>query len=862
MVEKGTRFRKADLHIHTPASKCYTANEKGVTAAEIIEEAANKGLEVIAVTDHNNIASLEDIIKEARKKGIVVFPGIELTAQEAHVLALFDPSYPINKLNDFLPAIGIDEDQRGEADAMAKSMEEVISAIEKRGGVAIAAHANNHNGLFKHPRGQYKIRICSKPELRALEFADQEDVQRFANGQVPKYPAKACVCGSDAHCLADIGQRYTYLKMDNISITGLRQALADWQVRVKFPWDSTETCCPRIKSLAVNQGFFEGVTFGFHPNLTCFVGGRGTGKSTTIEFLRYCFDDISTIKDIGEDTFSKVEKLIGAGGKVTVTYVNEEGEELLIEREVSDESFRDQVEQIMVDSNGEPTILFSTPIFFSQGEIARIATNPIAQLDLIDRYISLYDENKQERELIDKLNGNRNDLIEHMTEYDKLIGEIKDPYEGKLATQTEYNRLQKRLQSPIFTEFPKWEAEERFINKTLAGLSDLQEEITNTIDGIDIASYFPAALDTSHPNPKLLNPLTKISTKLQKHLQFLKTTSETEIGKAAQQAKDIQSEWQLAFTPKKSKYEKELEKLGADIVEAQKRFRALGKRLEELAGKEKDANVDLKTISSLNKDRQDLLRGLNETRFKRFQKRLAKAQEWERKLNSQIKIDLINCGDKTNYIGELKTLLKGAYVHESDMKLIANSIDPEKLVDASLNNDVEWLIEQSKARQEVMTRLVEQLRTRDREDVLDLQIVALPDLPRISFQLEPGKYKPLNELSIGTKSTVIVSLTMIEGNTPLIIDQPEDSLDTEFIYQEVVRKLRTEKDTRQFIFTSHNANVVVAGEAELTYVLSATSDRGTIKSSGGIDREETNQLMLLHLEGGPDAFKLRAQKYI
>ena len=129
------------------------------------------------------------------------------------------------------------------------------------------------------------------------------------------------------------------------------------------------------------------------------------------------------------------------------------------------------------------------------------------------------------------------------------------------------------------------------------------------------------------------------------------------------------------------------------------------------------------------------------------------------------------------------------------------------------------------------------------------------------MRLNLEEYKPLNELSVGTKSTVILLLAMIEGKAPLVIDQPEDSLDTEFIYNEIVYRLRNDKESRQFVFTSHNANVVVAGETELAYVLSATSDRGTIKSSGGIDRSDTNRLMLLHLEGGAEAFKLRAQKY-
>jgi ABC-type lipoprotein export system ATPase subunit len=109
----------------------------------------------------------------------------------------------------------------------------------------------------------------------------------------------------------------------------------------------------------------------------------------------------------------------------------------------------------------------------------------------------------------------------------------------------------------------------------------------------------------------------------------------------------------------------------------------------------------------------------------------------------------------------------------------------------------------------VAEKAVDFAKEQDLAKLLDLETVPLLDLPEISFEVESGKYKPLNELSVGTKSTVILLLVMIEGKVPLVIDQPEDSLDTEFIYNEIVHRLRNDKESRQFVFTSHNANVVI-----------------------------------------------------
>lgn len=863
VLTKGTIFRKADLHIHTPASKCYKQDEKHIGASEIVSEAISKGLQIIAITDHNDIAFIDKVQTAAKGKGIFVFPGVEITAQEAHVLAIFDPDFPSEKLNELLIVVGITSDKRGQREAMAKSLEEVVREVDRLGGVAIAPHANSSNGLLKHPRGQYKIKMCQMPQLCALEFADQEDTEKFSKGGVPGYPPKACVCGSDAHCLAEIGNRYTHLKMDTVSIRGLRQALADYQVRIRFPWDTIELGYPQIRSLSVNQGFLGGETFELHPNLTCLIGGRGTGKSTVIEFMRYCFNDISTIGDIREDTYSKVEKLVGAGGKISVAYLDERGEELTIEREVSDPSLRGEVKQTVTDSSGDEAVLLNKPMFFSQGEISRIATNPIAQLELIDKYLDLSDENRQEEGLISSLKTNRSSLTELTRKLDELRSEIQDPQNGKLATQAEHDRLEKQLQNPIFSEFPKWESEKQFISDTISGLDNLQEAAQDAIESIDVSSSFPLPLEAGSPSPQLLSPLLQLPENLQKHLDSIKQALGAEISARKQQTNEVYDRWLPLFETKRREYYKFVSELGEESINiAQTRFRALKTRLRELRRKEAEAERCSRGIQDLQKERQTLLGQLREVRQRRFQRRVSKAKEWESKLSSRITIDIVSCGDREEYFARLRELVRGSHIYQKDLSRIVQSIDPDELVEASLSDQTEWLSTQSTVREDAITTMVSYFRTRDKEELLDLQGVELPDLPQIAFQLEPEKYKPLNELSVGTKSTVIMSLAMIEGNSPLVIDQPEDSLDTEFIYNEIVRRLRSEKDARQFILTSHNANVVVAGEAELTYVLSATADKGGIKSSGGIDRLETNQLVLLHLEGGSEAFNLRAQKYI
>jgi hypothetical protein len=101
----------------------------------------------------------------------------------------------------------------------------------------------------------------------------------------------------------------------------------------------------------------------------------------------------------------------------------------------------------------------------------------------------------------------------------------------------------------------------------------------------------------------------------------------------------------------------------------------------------------------------------------------------------------------------------------------------------------------------------------------------------------------------------------VERDAPLVIDQPEDDLDNEFIFREIVQTLRRQKERRQFIVATHNANIPVSGDAELIVLLKADSENGWVELSGSIDDPEIREPVEIILEGGKDAFLMRQLKY-
>jgi len=121
---------------------------------------------------------------------------------------------------------------------------------------------------------------------------------------------------------------------------------------------------------------------------------------------------------------------------------------------------------------------------------------------------------------------------------------------------------------------------------------------------------------------------------------------------------------------------------------------------------------------------------------------------------------------------------------------------------------------------------------------------------------------PFEDASYGQQAGSILTILLNQEFGPLIIDQPEDDLDNKVIHQ-ITENIVTSKHKRQLIFSSHNANVAVNGDAELILTFDHNSDKsaGEIISSGSIDKEDIKLQVKDVMEGGTIAFEMRKTKY-
>jgi ATPase subunit of ABC transporter with duplicated ATPase domains len=158
------------------------------------------------------------------------------------------------------------------------------------------------------------------------------------------------------------------------------------------------------------------------------------------------------------------------------------------------------------------------------------------------------------------------------------------------------------------------------------------------------------------------------------------------------------------------------------------------------------------------------------------------------------------------------------------------------------------------------------------EVIMQMEELELPATTAISLNVagegQTVNWQELEALSTGQKATAVLLLLLLESDAPLVVDQPEDDLDNRFITEGIVPKMREEKQRRQFLFATHNANIPVLGDAELVIGLSASGESGQevkakipSKHMGSIDERPVREMIEEVLEGGKEAFEMRRLKY-
>jgi PHP family Zn ribbon phosphoesterase len=305
-----TQWRRVDLHLHTPASSDY--EEPGRSYLEVLQAAENKGLDIIAFTDHNTVAGYRSMRQEIEQlellerldrlhpdeqrqleehrritQKILVLPGFEFTATFGfHILAIFSDITPLRDIEYVLLALNVPSDRVDTGSVEVGATTDVLTAyriIDEAGGIVIAAHANSSHGVAMRGfdfGGQTRIAYTQDYHLHALEVTDLEKKGRrttaqFFNGSKPEYPRRMrCIQGSDAHRLMrdpsnskrlGIGDRVTELLLPETSFETLRELFLGDDFARSRPYRATHAPFDHVRAAReegpnIVQSFHEGYT--------------------------------------------------------------------------------------------------------------------------------------------------------------------------------------------------------------------------------------------------------------------------------------------------------------------------------------------------------------------------------------------------------------------------------------------------------------------------------------------------------------------------------------------------------------------------------------------------------------------------
>jgi len=254
--------------------------------------------------------------------------------------------------------------------------------------------------------------------------------------------------------------------------------------------------------------------------------------------------------------------------------------------------------------------------------------------------------------------------------------------------------------------------------------------------------------------------------------------------------------------------------------------------------------------------KQETSERLDDRREALTEARRAGIRELNGELNN-VRVSLREQSNRSEYTDWLNHVLEGSYVNTDYKENVAETFDPQELAEIVRNEQIERLAEEAEITQTAAENIVEHGDLN--EQLIKLELFEVRDRPVI--ELNDRGWKELSEMSDGQQCTALLSITMVERDVPLVIDQPEDILDNEFIVSEVVELIRSIKHDRQIVSATHNANIPVLGDAEQIIVMESNGLQGFYSDCGAIDDETVKERTQDILEGGEEAFDRRNKKY-
>ena len=856
ITNRGSEWRKWDLHIHSCYSVLnnnYTHNSEGKiddeSVREFIQTLKENEISAIGLTNYFQFSDDDFNLKnKLEDAGIATFLNLEIRLSninkndelfDYHII--FDNKLDNKIIKDLLANL------KANVGATKKSFTQLSkNEIEHTASIDFGELIKTLKGEGNQVIGKYMLGFLSRGHGSATSDSDPKNMsvyehitsksnflvhastnlENLANDREywlhhKLYP-RPLIQSSDAHDLEKIGKQYSWIKADT-TFEGLRQILFEPEDRISLQIDKPE----RKNDYQVIDyiKFDDDKTLFLNPNLNTIIGGRSMGKSTLSNSI--------------------AKKLHNSGCDI---------EKMHTYHETDDETLKIIWKDGIEDDNREIE-------FLPQNHMIDLAEDSKKRKILIDSIIRSKDQGAQYQEISEynvKVSNNKSKISAQLREYfdakDKLFALIKPEGDEKgiLAEIKKLtNEQREKRKENNFSDEDAQKYDE--LLEQLSGQEKIKKSVEKNLEDLEnlALSSFSLNKDTVRFNKDFAKILSEKLQEIEERVkaEWLKIVSELV---QAEETKKEDSIKEIREIQESQAYIKGKENISNNAS------------LKGLTDKLKTENESLENLKKYKKDKSDLEKEILEKEkdilasyddYKKFR------EELENKFNIKTeKVEIKLVFKPEEFSGEiLNARTKKALTFIEEF----NEDSSDKIKHIFDNLDLAY-------------------NGKNTQDDL-IRTLLSKDWYTYNFLLEYDG-DDFDKMSQGKKAFVVLNLILefSDDKKPVIIDQPEDSLDNRAIYKDLTEYLIRKKKERQIILITHNPNVVVGADAENIIIANKHSEttpnencrefdylNGALESIEADDEDSTFTLlkqsvrdhMFEILEGGKEAFEKRENKY-
>ena len=948
-MDKGAHFYNCDFQVHSPRDLSWTGKKYGVSsedintlsderkreiddqrvqfAKEYLQKVRESGLNAIAVTDHHDVIyakiirevahneNLEFIRNLQEDKCITVFPGMELTltTPACQCLIIFDANFPNNDLDSVVNFLGLNpnneyEESHSQISRISDTIIHNLEGLHKKldelkycNGRYIVLPNVNKCGEFTLLRRGFNEHYRKMPCVGGYvdkDISDESGYQNKLNGGDVNYGYKSIGIVSTSDNRFEDGRLFgkysTWVKWAEPTAEALRQACLARESRLsqQNP-ELPQNCITRLE--VTNSKFMGNFIVEFNNQYNALIGGRGTGKSTILEYLRWGLCD-QTYTDKDDEQKTEFERrrqniidktLKPVEGEVRISF-SLNGIPHVVKRNSVSKEILLKIDDREFEKVKEEDIRRILPIHaYSQKQLSAVGV----KTEELKRFM--------QQPISDQLNGISSQLSENAKKLRSAysnylrVKELKATNE-QLNLQTtslkdQLNKLRLNLigisveDQKTIAQKKFYEYEEILVSKAKTEYSVIAEKIEGLINSISM--YPDVAYDKENViNIELIDLMNK---EREKEINALKEKTKSLYNYFTTDASNAITELVERWGDKKSKFNEKYNETKVKASSNQNQvseIQRIENKLRDLMSEIVNNSVLLNDIGQPDNDVNILM----DERIKLCNEKLdllaGQSQILNTLSNNSIKADYLNSLDIDAIKNKLSQALQGTRMREDKLDIICeyvmkkeHPLNAWKAVLYELKTFAEIKISDEMQYELPSTPILTEcdITSSQKEKIAALLTpekwieIAVTDLEfKPTFMYTTNKLMgdeiPFSEASAGQQATALLSVLLNQEGNPLVIDQPEDDIDNRAI-KEIVMNIWAAKRKRQIIFTSHNANIVVNGDAELViccdYLEAGNQTRGQIKAHGAIDTKVIKEEITSIMEGGEKAFKLRKEKY-